>query len=121
MAKVGNHSVSRCEWEKFTFKLAAGEKTTIAVWLKKLSRTTAEIAAVSINREGIAMVRKLPNLRVIDDYEITEIDSSNFFNVRIEFGEWIRRGYNEQILDSGVYPLLTQPTSLKSKHIVTGV
>ena len=112
-------------WNRFEFKLATEKLAEITLWLDKLAGTTAGIEAEHLDRKGTTTVTNLTELRVIDNYEINmdgndETDGGserNFVKVRIEFAEWVRRSFNERILDLGIYPLLTESSRLKSQHI----
>ena len=97
-------------WDHFEFKLAAEKLAEISLWLEKLSETTAKIEAEYVDREGATAFANLAGLRIINNYELGADGGvkRDFFKVRIEFAEWIRRGFNEEILDSGIYPPPTE-------------
>lgn len=94
----------------FTFKSSPELRAMFSEWLRKLSQISAHIDAAftSNGHDNSQNTRRSAVLQFVNDYEIGEKDAGDRCIVKIEFADWIRRGFNEQFLDQGIMPLLTQ-------------
>lgn len=75
--------------------------------LKRLSSISAEVEIVFFESDEVSQTLKIENFRLIENYAFGEIDERNFFTVQIEFAEWLRHGFTNEILDRGVISLIS--------------
>ncbi|HQU86117.1 MAG TPA: hypothetical protein PKY59_23520 [Pyrinomonadaceae bacterium] len=105
-------------WETLEFQVDVENLEQISTWLERLSSTNGKVRAEYIHRNGENSFRILSGLRIINEYQITQVSDKNTFLVRIKIAAWICRSYNQNLLDLDVMSLSSPSTLFDSKRLI---